>query len=574
MRKPIHPHPLVHADRLLARGVFCLLFALYALTAVGLPDNPDAEVEFQTTRSLARFEGLAISTETSEGAAIVAARFDVAEGRDGRFYSWFGVGQALVAVPLYWIGAGLGELLPELESAHRASGVHQGIERTEYVAHLAVGLRNPLAGALTGFFLTAALLRLGIRRRAAVGCALAYGLSTFVWPLARASLSDVQATCLLFGAFHFVLRVRESFLRFESPRRLDLIGAGFCLGLAAATRIVLGPAVVALALATVAVVARGRRRLWSSPLLKVRAGALGAIADLAWFAIPAAGWLAVFVGTNLLRFGAPLETGYGAAVFSGTFFSYPPWLGLLGVTVAPGKGLFWLAPLVLVAPLGFWLSRSDRLVWSVAIVLTACVFTPIVMTQTFHGAWTFGPRYILPALPFLWIGVGQFVSTLGPTARLRRWLVRGLIGFGVVANLGAVLVDQSTYHDLALQAGRLEWPDLELESASQADDMRFINIQWDPAFAAPWAMWRILRHRVAHLDRPGAELFPSDEIFGTEERWPLSPTHARDTGFRHLAWVDLEQRLGGWSWPVTLLLAMFLGAGLFLSASGLDPTRP
>ena len=169
-----------------------------------MPDNPDAEVEFQTTRSLARFEGLAISSETPEGAAIIAARFDVAEGVDGRWYSWFGVGQALTAVPLYWLGTGLAQVLPKLEANHAATGSQQGVQRVEYFAHLAVGLRNPLAGALIGFFLTAALLRLGVRRRAAVGCAMAFGVSTFVWPLARASLSDVQATCLLFGSFHFL----------------------------------------------------------------------------------------------------------------------------------------------------------------------------------------------------------------------------------------------------------------------------------------------------------------------------------------------------------------------------------
>ena len=575
MSKPIHPHPLRHADRLLARAVFLVLLAVYGLTTVGLPDNPDAEVEFQTTRSLARFEGLAIPDTTPEGRAIRAARFDVREGSDGELYSWFGIGQALVAVPFYWTGTGLSRLVPHIERVHELTGEHMGSPRSEYLEHLAVGLRNPLLGALTGFFLALAMLRLGASRRAALFAALGYGTATFAWPLARASLSDVQATCALFAAFALVLRVRDAFLRFEGPRPVDLAGIGFALGLAAATRIVLAPAVLVVLVAAVVVVYRGRRRLWSSPLLEGPAGMRAVALDLLWIGAPAAVWLAVFVGVNVVRFGDPLETGYSAAVFSGTFFSYPPLLGLAGVTIAPGKGILWLAPLVLLAPLGFWRNRHDRLVWIGVSAVTVCVFAPVVHTQTFHGAWTFGPRYVLPAMPFLWLGVGLALTRMGRAKGLGLRAVQALFGLGLVANLGGVLVGQSTYHDLALQAARIEWPDTQLDGATELerDEQRFVAIQWDPWFAAPWAHWRIFRHRVA-LDDARSEVFPSDEIFGTAERVPLEPTWGRDTGFRHLAWVDLEQRIGGPAWPALSILLIALGFGVLLSSLALDPTRP
>ena len=52
---PYVPSEIVrHGDRLLGRGVLFLLLGIYTLTFVGLPDNADAEVEFQTTSALGR----------------------------------------------------------------------------------------------------------------------------------------------------------------------------------------------------------------------------------------------------------------------------------------------------------------------------------------------------------------------------------------------------------------------------------------------------------------------------------------------------------------------------------------
>ena len=92
----------------------------------------------------------------------------------------------------------------------------------------------------------------------------------------------------------------------------------------------------------------------------------------------------------------------------------------------------------------------------------------------------------------------------------------------------------------------------------------------DGRFAAPWAHWRILRHRAAGLPEeydPGQLYFePSDVV--------LAPTHDRDKGFRHLAWVDLDQRLGGRVWPGLSIALVLIGLGVAQISRGLDPTRP
>jgi hypothetical protein len=280
--------------------------------------------------------------------------------------------------------------------------------------------------------------------------------------------------------------------------------------------------------------------------------------------VVAAGFL---LWINWARFGDPLETGYSDAVGSGTFFSYPPLWGLLGVTIAPGKGLLWHAPLLLVAAFGLRRLARDPVLATLVVGAVVAVFLPPIHTQTFHGAWTYGPRYVLPALPFLWIATALGLEWFDRP--VRRLVPAALLVLGGTTALAGVLVDQSTHHDLALQAARLEFTELEDPTERGRDEQRFVAIQWDWRFAAPWAHWRIFRQRAAGLP----ERFYSDQLFFLDEREALTPTHERDRGFRHLAWVDLEQRLGGRAWPGVALAVLLAAAGLLQLVRGFDPTQ-
>jgi hypothetical protein len=151
-----------------------------------------------------------------------------------------------------------------------------------------------------------------------------------------------------------------------------------------------------------------------------------------------------------------------------------------------------------------------------------------------------------------------------------------------MVQLPAVLVDHNAHQDLAVQAARVAWPD-ELLSSEVAnaggvgelglrdlEELRFGRIQWDWSFAAPWAHWRILRHRTAGFE--GA--YPVREIFHLEDDRVLDLSHPRNEGFRHLAWVDLTERLGGPRWPGVFLVLALAIAGMVLSQRGLDPAAP
>lgn len=545
------------ADRTLAGAVFCFLLAAYLATFAGLPENADAEVEFQSTSALVRTQSLALGG-TSEAEAIKSIAhqgrtgYNVRAGGPGReheAFSWSGIGQPLVAFPLYVAGALAADLFPAIEARHQGS-THLGVARSEYFEHLFVGLRNPLLGALTGALLVLAARRAGARRLHALVCGLTYGLCSYAWPQARGTLSDVQACTCLFLAFVLAQGAIERAARARGPRPATLVGFGLALGFAFLTRPVLAPGVAVLAL-YFGLRVRQEARAGSRPF---------PLRELALGLAPAAACLGLALWTNWLRFGDAREFGYGGVV--GTdWFQRAPWEGMLGVTVSLGSGLVWLAPgILLVLPwLVHALRRRELALPALLLGLVLAIGVPHVLIPSWHGAWSYGPRYLLPLIPFLWFPVGVSLGLVWERA-LGRVLACALFALGGVTALGGVLVEYNTNLDLTVRAAGLEWPPAPGVDAAH-DEANFVRAKFDPRFAAPWAHWRIFRHRVAKL----GERYPVRALYFLERDEVLEPSFERWRGFRHIAWVDMHERLGAPAWPGVGLALVLVLAGFALA---------
>ncbi len=553
-------------DRRIALAVFFLLLGLYTATFNGPAASPDAEVSFQTTSALWRTGSLAIGGTPEAAELIERARvsepgaFPVRPGvsRDGepRYYGWYGVGQALVALPFYALGDLLGAAIPGLEQGHALSERY-GTPRSEYFAHLAVGWRTPLLAAMTAMLIVMASLRLGVSRKTAFIGGLGYGATTFAWPQALTDLSDVQATFFVALASYALLVLRD-----RTSRRVALL-FGLSLGLGFLTRASLAPLVVWINMAFVISCTRSKRTRRGETTLApaVRRKLLG------WGLVPQLAVFAIWLGLNHLRFGDALDSGYGEAL-SGGLFSGDPLRAALGLLVSPGKGLLWMAPAAVFAFAGVRRARRSGQHGVALFVMLSfvAVFLPAVFLRGWHGAWTYGPRYLLPALPAVWalasVGFARAELAIKPRPAALACLFAGL-----VIQLPAVLVDTFTYHELAVAAAQERFEVAEGLPASDSQAQRFDAMHFDWGFAAPWAHWRILRHRVAGL----GEEFLASEIFRFETGLELAPAQEREQGFRHLAWVDLSQRLGGVIWPAVAVIVLLLGLGLIFAVRGLDP---
>jgi hypothetical protein len=565
VRAPLPRGVLQSSDRHLARAVFLLLLAVYGATFSGAPAVPDGEVVFQTTSALWREGSLALGG-TPEAEALIAEAerappggFSVRRGegeRAGSHYGWYGIGQPLLALPLYAAGKLLARAFPDIQAAHTGH-TRYGAGRSEYFEHLAFGARNALLTALLGGLLVLVARRLELGRAPALLCGLGYGLGTFAWPQARDSLGDVQGTFLLFVGFHLLLLLQ----RRASGSRAVLFG--IALGLTFLTRAVLAPAVIVLDLALVWQLRGGpsdRGSAQGSGKLVLLAGLPQVVALLAWMAV------------NQWRFGHTLDSGYGLAL-AGGLFGGSPFTALFGLMVSPGKGLLWMAPGLLLLGRGVGRARKDKQGALVALVVgvSVAVLLPVLFLRGWHGAYTFGPRYILPALPFLWL-LAAWGFQRSPVDERLHPVALGLVAVGLLIQLPSALVDTVTYHDLAVRAAAERFEAGPEDGVGEADEgelalRRFEAMQFDWGFAAPWVHWRILRHRVALKD----DDFEAADLFLYPSQLALSPAQPRERGFRHLAWVDLEGRLGGVLWPVVVLIVLLGALGAIEAIRGLDP---
>jgi hypothetical protein len=340
----------------------------------------------------------------------------------GHFYADKAPGLSLLATPVYLL------LKYTLLGGHPFTSLYAVPEEQSIdflVRYLLALVYAGVPTAIVAVLLYRFLPRLGLSVHWSAAVALAFGLATPARAFAGEFFSHQLAAALLFGAFVLLYRLRQG----ELDARWAAV-AGLLLGTAIITEY--PTALIALALGIYALMAPdiGRR-------LALFAG-LGAVPPL-------------LVGAlyNALAFGGPLSTGYSHLAGSEVFrtgqaqgflgITLPHLDGLWQTTFGPYRGLFLLAPVLLLAVPGFAvLQRMAR--WraearlSLAIVVAYGLFT--VSYFAWDGGYSLGPRDFLPALPFLMLPIG---ALLVPSADARwRW------AFGALAVCSALVINLAT----------------------------------------------------------------------------------------------------------------------------------
>lgn len=158
--------------------------------------------------------------------------------------------------------------------------------------------------------------------------------------------------------------------------------------------------------------------------------------------------LVALVGlVNYLRFGTYTEFGYGWTY--GRLSYNQGWTGLIGLLASPGKGLIVYFPAVILLPVALkFVYRQEKglfLLTTYVVVVSWLYFGTLEAnneSRFWSGAIAWGPRYLIPVLPFLTIALGALIKL--PTRK--KWLspMRGaLIAFsatGFIINLPGILV--------------------------------------------------------------------------------------------------------------------------------------
>jgi hypothetical protein len=172
---------------------------------------------------------------------------------------------------------------------------------------------------------------------------------------------------------------------------------------------------------------------------------------LLWFAFPIILLGFGLLAYNQVRFGDWLTTGYNFAPGQ-EGFTTPLWWGMAGLLLSPARGLLWYSFPVILGLIGFpqFFKREKVLAWLMVAVIAMQVIV-FSLWWEWWGGYGWGPRFLLPIVPYLMLFALPYVdtSTSLVTAvrgnRLAQAVIVIVALVGVLVQVAGVDVDANRY---------------------------------------------------------------------------------------------------------------------------------
>lgn len=329
---------------------------------------------------------------------------------DGNRYSIYNPGQILAAAFAY----GLAALVTN----------PQGLDR-HYTAGFFLSFVSPICHFLTAWLLFVFANQLFRSRARAYLISFSFAFGTFCLPHGLDAYEHSQEMLFVLLAFFF----SDDGSHNRAPG--DSYSAGHVF-----VGVSLGVAMMFRSSAVLAIL----------PILLWRKQSFRELASFLSGMIP---FIAILLWYNWFRFGSPLDSGYTMAwalsqpgpMTDQPWVETPVFEGLLGLWASPGKGLVPFSPVLATIPVGWALLRKEmpRQAWS--ILLIAGLYSVVYgVNWAWHGSiWSWGPRYIVPIVPFLCLCL--------PYPRTRRLTTcfAVLVAFSVLVQVVASATDYRRY---------------------------------------------------------------------------------------------------------------------------------
>ncbi len=434
---------------------------------------------------------------------------------NGHYYSDKAIGSSLLAVPLYFLlyrmGAMLGMTFSSILVKHvLTTGV--------------MGAAFTLSGLAT--YLVARKIT-GNPWKALVPT-LAISFGTMMWPYSVVFYGHVLGAAFLILAFYLLFSTEEQTHPISNGRFLWI---GLAVGMAFIAEYTSAPVMIGLAAYALYVLRRigfpalARAALWA---------ALGALIPL----------LAMFA-YNMVVYGSVLAFGYTHEAEDK--FQQVMSLGIAGIrlptasasyhiTFDPQFGLFWLSPVLLLAPIGYLLAfktSTHRAEALLSLFAVAALFVVNAGSFMWWGGSSFGPRLIIPALPFFVVPLAMLPDALA-------WPL-GALSLISSANMLIPLMGQIQFTKLDFKLTRdiFYVADAPFRGFSLLYDYGVPQIwrqyeagtpSWTLGAAVGLPYWLSVPALVAIESalifwfRRGADSEPSDHDRGTGKRKPIAPT--------------------------------------------------
>jgi hypothetical protein len=496
----------------LAVGLF--LLSVYLLTYSGEFHSSDGQAMFAVTESIVRRGDYDINQLLWMG------QQQGTYGLDGELYCRKGIATSLLSLPLTWLGL----VVP-----------FWGMVQTTL-------LFNAIVTALTGVLVYLYVNRLRYSPGTSLVLSLVFGLATLAWPYAKYFFSDPLASLCLFATAYFLLRYRDT------RKTSDTFLAGISLGLALATRFANIVTLPVFGLLLLAYIATGDKEQG------IRDKALPPILA---FGLPLALTALLLGSYNYVRYGDVLQTGY---LPQETFST--PWLeGISGLLISPGRGLFLYAPVLLVSLLAIpTFVKRHRLEAALALLVSASHVLLYGRWFFWHAGYAWGPRFLVPIVPFAVILMAPLVEKLSG----KGWLVfAALCLVSIAIQILGLSVDFTVYQEGLLY---------RFEDLHMFDPRTYFEARFSPLLGQ-WALLSLENLDFAWVRMMGS---PPSTGSGCPPRlqldWPALASNAAlvIATALSLRWVFLPEKEKGSppkKWGVILLMSLLiLGVTAFSSS--------
>lgn len=219
--------------------------------------------------------------------------------------------------------------------------------------------------------------------------ALLYGFSTMAWAYSDTGLNVVEGTMFILLAMLFY----RKFIR--GNNKINLIFCGLAAGSSALVRYDMAIFdIILISFLGYKIIKNNNR-----------------IANFLSLTIPVflCGLLLIII--NMIRFGLPLEFGYGSGEGFFAGHTTPLYLGIFGLLFSPGAGIFIFSPILLTMFISFPdFYKKHRFDFALILIYFASLLLFFGSFHAWHGFVGWSARYMLPIVPFLLIPLGSSIE--------------------------------------------------------------------------------------------------------------------------------------------------------------------
>ncbi len=320
---------------------------------------------------------------------------------NNHYYSDKAIGSSLLALPFYF-------------GFIRLSGLLQITLTSAAIKHVLTTI--VMGGAFTAAGLSMFLIAKHLTGSAwkALISSLSLAFGTMLWPYSAVYYGHVLAAAFLAVAFCLLLSMDGEAQTIDSRR---LLMVGLLTGLAFITEYTAALIIAVLIVFAVFVL----RKQGVAGITRT-----GGIAFLG-AALP----LALAMAYNTRVYGSPFSTGYAyevenrfaAGMSQGILgIGWPSLETMYHISLDPQFGILWQSPILLLAPVGYVIALGVARYRPAALASLGAAVVMLLMNGGYYLWWggsAFGPRLLIPALPFLIVPLAAISEKL-------IWLVAGL----------------------------------------------------------------------------------------------------------------------------------------------------